>query len=78
MNTYVFRAELVEEDDGRWSAGAPGLPGCATWGASRDEALRNLRDAVEAYVRDMQRAGEAVPGAATLEVIPEPVVTVTV
>ena len=54
MNTYVFRAELVEEDDGRWSAGVPALAGCATGGGSREEALWNLRDAVEAYVRDMR------------------------
>lgn len=50
MKSYVFRVELVEEDDGRWSAGVPTLPGCATWGYTRDEALRNLRDAVEAYL----------------------------
>jgi len=78
MSTYVLRAELAEEADGRWSAGIPALPGCATWGATRDEALRNLRDAAAGYVRDMQKAGEDVPRDATLEVIPEPAVAVTV
>ena len=78
MNTYVFRAELVEEDDGRWSGGVPAFVACATWGASREEALRNLRDAAEAYVRDMQKAGQDVPRDATLEVIREPAVAVTV
>lgn len=78
MKTYVFRAELVKEEDGRWSAGIPALPGCATWGPSQEEALRNLRDAAEAYVRDMEKAGEEVPHDATREVIREPVVAVTV
>lgn len=78
MKTYVFRIELEEEEDGRWSAGIPALPGCATWGYTRDEALRNLRDAAEAYVRDMEKAGEEVPQEATMEVIREPVVAVTV
>lgn len=78
VKTYIFRIELQEEEDGRWSSGVPALPGCATWGYTRDEALRNLRDAVEAYVRDMEKAGEEVPQGATVEVIREPVVAVTV
>ena len=77
METYIFRAELIEEEDGRWSAGVPLLPGCATWGYTKDEALRNLRDAVEVYVRDMQRTGEKVPRDSTTEVINEPAVAVT-
>ena len=77
MKTYVFRAEMVEEEDGRWSAGIPALPGCATWGQTREEALRNLRDAAEAYVRDMEKAGEEIPHDATIQVIREPVVAVT-
>jgi predicted RNase H-like HicB family nuclease len=77
MKTYIFRIELEEEEDGRWSAGIPALPGCASWGDTRDEALRNLRDAAEAYVRDMEKAGEEVPQEATMEVIREPVVAVT-
>ena len=77
MNTYIFQVELVEEEDGRWSAGVPRLPGCATWGRSQEEALKNLHDAVEAYIRDMQKAGEELPQEATLEVIREPVVAVT-
>ena len=56
VKTYVFRAELVEEADGRWSAGVPTLPGCATWGDTRAEALHNIRDAVDAYIRVMQRS----------------------
>lgn len=78
MRTFVFRVELVEEKDGRWSAGVPTLPGCATWGTTEEEALSNLRDAVEAYLKDMQQAGERLPQASALEVIEEPVVTVTV
>jgi predicted RNase H-like HicB family nuclease len=70
--------ELVQEEDGRWSAGVPALPGCATWGYIREEALRNARDAVEAYVRDLRKVGEEIPKDTALEVIDEPVVAVTV
>ena len=78
MKSYVFRIELVEEEDGRWSAGVPVLPGCATWGSTQQEALRNIHDAAEAYIRDMQTAGEKIPQDAPTQVIDEPVVAVTV
>ncbi len=78
MHTYIFRVELVEEDDGRWSAGVPALPGCATWGYTKEEALQNIRDGVEAYIRAMQKAGEKIPQEATIKVINEPAVVVTV
>ena len=78
VKSYVFRVELVEEDDGRWSAGVPVLPGCATWGYTREEALHNIHDAVEAYIRDMQNAGEEIPKNATTQVLEETVVAVTV
>jgi predicted RNase H-like HicB family nuclease len=78
VTSYVFRVELAEEDDGRWSAGVPILPGCATCGYTREEALHNVRDAVEAYIRDMRQAGEEIPKDDTTHVIEEPVVAVTV
>lgn len=78
VKSYVFHIELVEEEDGRWSAGVPALPGCATWGDTKEEALRNINDAVEAYVRDMQAAGEEIPQDASIQVHDEPVVAITV
>ncbi|MBI3091793.1 MAG: type II toxin-antitoxin system HicB family antitoxin [Candidatus Tectomicrobia bacterium] len=78
MKSYVFHADLVQEDDGRWSAWVEALPGCATWGYSREEALRNIRDAVEAYLRDLQEAGEEMPRVAAPHELDEPVVAVTV
>jgi predicted RNase H-like HicB family nuclease len=78
VKSYVFRVELIEEDDGRWSAGVPALPGCATWGYTREEALHNIHDAVEAYIRDLHNAGEDIPKDTTTQVIEELVVAVTV
>ena len=59
--TYSFRAEVEEEEDGRWSAWIDALPGCAAWGYSQEEALQALKDAAEAYVKDMVDAGERIP-----------------
>jgi predicted RNase H-like HicB family nuclease len=78
MKSYVFQAELVEEEDGRWSAGVPALPGCATWGDTKEGALRNLHDAVEAYLRDVEGAGAEIPNGAQRDVADEPLVVVTI
>ena len=50
MKTYVFKAE-VEQEDGRWVAEVPSLPGCATEGDTREEAIEALRQATQAYLR---------------------------
>ncbi len=78
MRSYVFNVELVHETDGRWSAGIAALSGCATWGNTREEALRNIQDAAEAYIRAATKVGRKVPTGAAVRVSDEPVVAVTV
>jgi predicted RNase H-like HicB family nuclease len=76
LRTHLFPIEVTEEDDGRWSAVCPSLPGCATWAHTRADALRNMREAIEAYVDDMVRAGDPLP--ADVRVLDAPTVSVTV
>ena len=76
MKSYVFRVELAEEDDGRWSAWIEALPGCAAWGYSKREALQAMKDAAEAYLEDMLEAGEDLPKDG-VSVVEAPVVAVT-
>ena len=59
MKTFVLKVGLKEEEDGRWSVSIPGLPGCSSWGYSRQEALNNIKDAAEIYIEDMIDAKEA-------------------
>ncbi len=61
MKTYLFRVELQQEEDGRWSVWIPALTGLASWGHTKEEALRNIQDAAEAYVEDVVEAGETIP-----------------
>ena len=65
MKSYVFRV-VVEEDqfeDGRkaYHAYCPALKGCHTWGHTYQEALVNIREAVELYVEDLREAGQSIP-----------------
>ncbi|HEY1378650.1 MAG TPA: type II toxin-antitoxin system HicB family antitoxin, partial [Gemmataceae bacterium] len=41
------------EPDGRYSASAPALKGCYSWGATLDEARANIREAAEAWLEEM-------------------------
>jgi predicted RNase H-like HicB family nuclease len=77
MKTYIFRIEIEQEDDGRWSAWIEALPGCAAWGYSREEALQAIKDAAQAYLEDMLEAGEEPPKEG-VQVVEAPVVALTV
>jgi predicted RNase H-like HicB family nuclease len=39
-----------DPDANAWSAVCPELPGCASAGDSKDEALENIREAIELYL----------------------------
>ena len=77
MKSYVFHAELEHEEDGRWSAWIDALPGCATWGSSREEALEALQEAAQAYLEVLVEKGQQILLAATVQTIDAPVVAVT-
>ncbi|GAN32561.1 MAG: type II toxin-antitoxin system HicB family antitoxin [Candidatus Brocadia sp. AMX2] len=51
MKTLVLKVTLTEEADGRWSASIPVLPGCSSWGYTKQEALENIKDAAEIYMK---------------------------
>lgn len=61
MKTIIFKVDLKNEEDGRWSAAIRSRRGCSSCGYSQQEALANVRDAAEAYLEDMKDAEEAFP-----------------
>ncbi len=61
MKTYIFKVETSEEEDGRWSVWISDLPGCTSWGHSKQEALENIKAALELYVEVMIEKGEPFP-----------------
>ena len=78
MKTFVLKVALREEEDGRWSASILALPGCSSWGYSKQEALDNIRDAAEIYIEDMIDAGEGLPQPSDeIELIEEPAIAVS-
>ena len=41
---------LEPSDEGGFTASVPSLPGCISEGDTREEALRNIREAIELYL----------------------------
>jgi predicted RNase H-like HicB family nuclease len=60
---------LEREADGGFVVSVPALPGCVSQGDSRQEALLNIREAMELYIEDCREAGDPVPEEAGREYI---------
>ena len=57
----MFVEPLPAEDGGGFVATAPDLPGCMSDGETPEEAIRNLRDAVEVWLATAMDAGRSIP-----------------
>jgi len=44
-----YKVVLMESEEG-FSVSCPGLPGCWSQGATEQEAIENIRDAIQEYV----------------------------
>jgi len=59
----VLKVVLEPSEDGGYTALVPALPGCISEGDTLEEALRNIREAVELYLEpleDTEPIGEGV------------------
>jgi predicted RNase H-like HicB family nuclease len=52
---------LEREDDGRYSVLAPDLPGCVSWGETREQAIDHIREAIELWIESAKADGDPVP-----------------
>jgi predicted RNase H-like HicB family nuclease len=52
----VYRGE-----DEYWVAECPSLPGCISQGKTKEEAIRNIREAIEGYVAALTEDNIPVP-----------------
>jgi antitoxin HicB len=48
-------------DEPGYTATVPALPGCISLGDTLDEALENVRDAIELWISMARKKGESVP-----------------
>jgi predicted RNase H-like HicB family nuclease len=57
----VRQVLLYPGDDGYWVAECPSLPGCLSQGQTKEEALINIREAIEGYVAALRADNLPVP-----------------
>lgn len=60
--TYIFRV-VIEQDRDAWSAYCPELlkQGAATWGHTRQEALRNINEVIHMVIEELIEDGQPIP-----------------
>ncbi len=56
-----FRVIIQRDEDGAYVAEVPTLPGCVTQGATRSEAVANVREAIEVYLESLKAHGDPIP-----------------
>ncbi len=52
---------LYPGEDGYWVVECPSLPGCISQGETREAAIGNIKEAIEAYVAVLEKDGLPVP-----------------
>ncbi|HPB66502.1 MAG TPA: type II toxin-antitoxin system HicB family antitoxin [Spirochaetales bacterium] len=48
-------------EDGYYVAECPSLPGCISQGASKETAIENIKEAIQAYTLSLQGQGLSIP-----------------
>ena len=45
---------LTHGDDGFWVTECPSLPGCISQGKTREQAIANIKEAIQAYIAALE------------------------
>ena len=52
---------LYQGEDGYWIVQCPSLPGCVSQGKTKEEALKNIKEAIDCYVHSLKEDSLPVP-----------------
>ena len=55
------QAVVYPGEDGYWVAECPSLPGCISQGRTRQQAIANIKEAIEGYIASFEEDGLTVP-----------------
>jgi len=61
FKAFMRQVILAPGEDGYWVAEVPSLPGCISQGKTRQEALTNIKEAIEGYIATLEDDGIPVP-----------------
>jgi predicted RNase H-like HicB family nuclease len=52
---------LYPGEDGFWVAECPSLPGCVSQGETKEDAIKNIREAIQGYIAALEADNIPVP-----------------
>ncbi|MEL7364062.1 MAG: type II toxin-antitoxin system HicB family antitoxin [Bacteroidota bacterium] len=64
-----YRVLIETDEDGVFIASVPSLPGCIADGATRGEALVNVKEAIALYIESLEAHGDPIPPPITEELV---------
>jgi len=59
-DTVKFAITFEQDEDGYTVVSCPALPGCHSQGRTKEEAIVNIREAIQGYIASMRKHGEPI------------------
>ncbi len=56
-----YRVLIEQDEDGVYVAECASLPGCVSQGKTREEALKNIQEAIQGYLESLQKHRDPIP-----------------
>ena len=64
-----YRVLVEQDEDGIYIAECPSLPGCISQGKTREEALKNIQEAMRGYLESLKKHNDPIPPPIEEEVV---------
>ena len=57
----TYKVVLEPAEEGGYTVYAPSLPGCITEGDNREEAIQNIKEAIQGWIEVSREYGDTIP-----------------
>ena len=64
-----YRVIIEQDKDGMFVVECSSLPGCISQGKTREEAIANIKDAINGYLESLEKHNEPIPPSIAEELI---------
>jgi len=69
MVCMKFKVALEQDEDGMYTVTVPSLPGCISQGKTEDEALKNIKEAIDLHLESMAEDGIPLQPSKTIKMV---------
>lgn len=69
MKFYSYRIIIEPDEHNTFHAYVPALPGCHTWAETMGGVRKNIRDAIDVYLRSLRADRESIPQDRGVEIV---------